>query len=1253
MSEDDAYTSALAPGDRGNRTHSRVRVRVRARTRGDGAAARNVEIRDVGMGGMFVVARVRKSELRTPHTGLVAVDGYVHLDFQVPFDGPALTVSGRPLRITEHGFGLAFDDRFQDEAAVLIEAVGGTRTYDSAEPSRVSANLMADIEDVVSSWLPSRLAVFFEKSEHRLVKRADIALSNAEQAPFFDAIAELKLRVSDLEAAFTDLLQERLVRLGAPFVIAEEESVTQAMELSLVDKDQYEIYLSIADMTTKAEVRYDLLLYRLGCFLSTLATSPIDNANNPLAPSALCDPFHECMHDAPINGEALGLIYQSFEDGVVKDLKPLYESLISLFERSGVDFKPEPPPTVPTPPRQGTHGDTGPGRQAYPATPDVGPPPAPMPLVPDPHSAEAPPADSPANFNDARPPSSEDLLVPDVKALGAPVPRGGSPSIVQIARAAPPYFSPRVVEPPERYAMPAPQPGSAFGAVHALLCLRGGGQPTPAVRADAPSSEAVLGMLAEVQAQQIAAGAGSFRTGVREALGVGADFNDASSLGEVGDAVALVGALCDAMREDSEVTAQLATRLQNLEPAIHKVVVLDPGFFEQSGHPSRQVLNQMARLVPELTPLPDTETSGDDLPEWFWSEVDALLEPLIKGFGRDLSLFDAVLAELDLVLEQQHQNYAANLQAVIDACEAQAEFIRKRRQQSGGSVRTPSDAERDVSREWSVWLRRAGRLEPGEAIEFYRGENVERCRVAWMDEMQASFVLVNALGEKTHTLSRQELAMQLRRGGAAIVRDHDLPLVDRALSRVLQEVHSSVERQATYDLDSGLLNRRAFGARLRKALDQSPEEGDGVAVICVVLDEYEDIAERYGVEPARVLLQRVSRRVSSVTGDEDALGNLSPGNVIGFVPDMTAEEASASADQICANINRMKVRWGEKPLKITVRAGVVLAPPGDDVTDVLDAVERVIVDSTAATGKMPGVNADVRVEAGKASMMDYVSLINNTLGKDQMQLRCQRVQPLETGRRARPYFEVLLGVRDENREAVAAGDFIRAAQHYEQMPALDRWVMRSTFRWMADHRRWLRHLAGFSVNLSASALQGENLTEYVLELLSETGVPPGKVIFEITEAAVVQDTGLTQNFLRTLSEVGCQFALDDFGGRDGTYGYLKQLPVAYVKLDGQFTRELATDEANLAVVQSLCEVAHFMGKKTVAEQVETVASLNALAGIGVNFVQGYCIEKPCYLEALEESSLKKTPHVVTTVIESLAADAQSGIATPGDQTLPF
>jgi EAL domain-containing protein (putative c-di-GMP-specific phosphodiesterase class I)/GGDEF domain-containing protein len=1381
MSEDNAQNTPLAPESRDQRSHPRVRVRVRARTLGPGVDARNVEIRDVGIGGMFIAARVRDSEMRAPHAGLAADDGQVHLTFQVPSEESVLAVSGRPLRITEHGFGLAFDGHFLNEAVALVDAVGGNLSFDKAEPSRVSANLMADIEDVVSTWLLPRLAVFAEKAEHRLIARAGAAPSNAEQTPFFDAIGELKRRISDLEAAIIDLLQQRLERLGAPLVIAEEDSVVQAMELSLIEKDAYEVYLIIADMAAKAESRHDLLLYRLGRFLSTLASTSIDNANNPLAPSALCDRFHECMHDAPIAGEAIGLICQSFDDGVIKDLKPLYESIVTLFERSGLDLTPEPPPAVfmapgardssaastaatpagempPVPgpslasgtpatqpaqsaqPGAGSGVDWGPAEDVSPlewvarqgnadppapapppaasdsalapvpaptglvspsAQPDTGsdqradtdqqawgqsggdaffvPPasyaPQPVPTAPvaDSPVADKPPAEPLLGLDSQRPPSFEDLLVPDAAPgfLGmpesAPIPGGATPGAGSVdanspgadlsqwrssvglpVPAAPQHFPPRVVQPPAQYALPAPQPGSAFGAVQALMGLRGGGQQATVATVAPPSSEAVLGMLAQVQAQMSADG-GNFRSGVREVLGVDSDFSGASSLGEVGDAVALVGALCGAMREDSEVSVHLAKRLQNLEPAIHKVVVLDPSFFEQSGHPTRQVLNQLARIVPSLTPVPGATANEEVFAERFWDDLDALLAPLTERFDRDMSLFDVVLAELDLVLDQQQQTYVANLQAVVDACEAQAEFIRKRRGQSSNQSRTSEESERGMSKEWSVWLRRAGRLEPGEAIEFTRGEKVERCRVAWMDDERASFVLVNVRGEKVQTWSRQELAMQLRRGSAAVIRDHDLPLVDRALSRVLQEVHSSVERQATHVSDSGLLNRRAFGAQLKKALDQAVGSGDGVAVLYITLDEYDDIFERYGAQPARMLMQRVVRRVAAVTGDEEALGTLSPGDVVGFVPDMTVEQATTCADQICTNINRMKVRWGEEQLKLTARAGVVLAPPGDDVTDVLAAAERVITDDASTIDQAPGVHADVRVEASAPSMMDYVSLINNTLGNDQMQLRCQRVQPLEIGRRVRPYFEVLLGVRDKHNDAVAAGDFIRAAQHYEQMPALDRWVMRSTFRWMADHRRWLRHVAGFSVNLSPSALQDENLTEYALELLNETGVPPGKLIFEITEAAAVQDAGPSQNFLRTLSEVGCQFALDDFGGGDGSYGYLKQLPVAYVKIDGQFTRELATDEANLAAVQSLCEVAHFMGMKSVAEQVETVESLNALAGVGVNFVQGYCIERPCYFEALEESSLKEIPRAVMTTIERRSADTQSAT----EETLSF
>jgi EAL domain-containing protein (putative c-di-GMP-specific phosphodiesterase class I) len=205
---------------------------------------------------------------------------------------------------------------------------------------------------------------------------------------------------------------------------------------------------------------------------------------------------------------------------------------------------------------------------------------------------------------------------------------------------------------------------------------------------------------------------------------------------------------------------------------------------------------------------------------------------------------------------------------------------------------------------------------------------------------------------------------------------------------------------------------------------------------------------------------------------------------------------------------------------------------------------------------------------------------------------------------------------DELGEIASPTQFIFAAETYNRMTQVDRWVIRRVLAWMADHREQLDLFAGFSINVSGHSVNDETFPDFVLGEFARTQAPTSKVCFEITETAAIANLDNAIEFMNRMKIIGCQFSLDDFGTGLSSYSYLRNLPVDFVKIDGVFVRDIANSPGDYAVVKSINEIGHYMGKKTVAEYVEDEAVLASLAEIGVDYVQGYQIEKPVLLADL-------------------------------------
>jgi EAL domain-containing protein (putative c-di-GMP-specific phosphodiesterase class I) len=274
--------------------------------------------------------------------------------------------------------------------------------------------------------------------------------------------------------------------------------------------------------------------------------------------------------------------------------------------------------------------------------------------------------------------------------------------------------------------------------------------------------------------------------------------------------------------------------------------------------------------------------------------------------------------------------------------------------------------------------------------------------------------------------------------------------------------------------------------------------------------------------------------------------------------------------------------------------------------------------------KEEGRNRVKALEVGDAELQRrqelarYIGYLNRAIGEDRPMLRAQRIEPLVPEVTVRPHYEVLLGLRDEEGRPIPPMGLVEAAAYYKQTTELDRWVVRQTLRWMAGNRKLLAALGGISINLSGHSLSDKAMLGYVMEQLTETKVPPGKIWFEVTETAAVASLSHAERFIRTLREYGCRFSLDDFGSAHCSYSYLKTLPADLVKIDGMFVKDMMANPGDYAMVRSINEIAHVMGKRTVAEFVSSAEVWQALRELQVDYAQGFWVEEPLYLEELQE-----------------------------------
>ncbi len=423
--------------------------------------------------------------------------------------------------------------------------------------------------------------------------------------------------------------------------------------------------------------------------------------------------------------------------------------------------------------------------------------------------------------------------------------------------------------------------------------------------------------------------------------------------------------------------------------------------------------------------------------------------------------------------------------------------------------------------------------------------------------------------------------------------------------------------QASHDPLTGLANRREFERRL-ELLIESARETDQRHVLCYLdLDQFKIVNDTCGHAAGDELLQRIAAALLRRTRSSDTLARLGGDEFGVLLHDCSPEAGMHLAEGLLGAFERFF--WEDRSFEVGVSIGVVSIDANTrSVGEVMSAA-----DTACYEAKDKGRNRVQLYSAEDADLirrrgeMEWVSRITQAIEQDRFVLYRQTIAPLtHASAPDGDRFELLLRMIDERGEIVGPDSFLPAAARYDLMPMIDRTVVARALAALAAHygNDGYRRLASASINLSGATLGDDLFLQFVENQFALHGVPPPKVCFEITETAAVHNLAEASELIRALRAAGCRFAMDDFGSGVSSLVNLRSLPVDHLKIDGALVREIVRDEIAYSMVGAVAQIARVMDIQTTGEFAETERIVTALAGLGVNYAQGFAIGHPIPLE---------------------------------------
>ena len=459
---------------------------------------------------------------------------------------------------------------------------------------------------------------------------------------------------------------------------------------------------------------------------------------------------------------------------------------------------------------------------------------------------------------------------------------------------------------------------------------------------------------------------------------------------------------------------------------------------------------------------------------------------------------------------------------------------------------------------------------------------------------------------------------------AAPIRSHDghtsgIVFVFHDVSQT-HELTQQLSHQATHDVLTGLFNRRDFEIKVKQAIRDAEMVGKEHSLLYMDLDQFKVINDTCGHIAGDELLKQYTAKLSDLVRHGDTLARIGGDEFGLLLQDCSSPQALLVANKIQEMTNHFRFSWEGKTFGIGISIGLVgINPQSGSMIEVGSRADAACyMAKEAGRGRIYVHDEKDQELLARHGQMEWTPRITKALEEQRMVLYYQPIVHNTHLADLSSHYEILIRMMDESGNLIPPGSFLPAAERYNLIATIDRWVISEYFRWLAEHPAHLNALELGAINLSGHSLGDETCLRHIECMLKEYAIPPEKICFEITETEAISNLAKAQSFIRKLKDHGCNFALDDFGSGFSSYAYLKNLPVDFLKIDGMFVKDIHSDAANYAMVESINHIGHVMGRKTIAEFVENAETLQTLNTLGIDYMQGFGIAKPSALANLEK-----------------------------------